>query len=84
LVEGGLWLAALVVYIRATRASKRTGIYMFWPVIAFVTLAWIGNFTAPPAAGSMTTAAVAGLIFFTLLVAWSFWMDRVRKPEADH
>ena len=84
LVEGGLWLVALVVYVRATRASKRTGIYVFWPVIAFVTLAWISNFTAPPAAGSMTTAAVAGLIFFTLLVAWSFWMDRVRKPETAH
>jgi hypothetical protein len=82
LIEGGLWLAALVVYVRATRASKRTGIYVFWPVIAFVTLAWIGNFTAAQTASSMTAAAVASLTFFTMLVAWSFWMDRVRKPEA--
>jgi len=84
LIEGGLWLAALVVYVRATRASNRAGIYAFWPVIAFMTLAWISNFTAPPAAGSMTTAAVAALTFFTLLVAWAYWMDRVRKPEAAY
>jgi hypothetical protein len=83
-IEGGLWLAALVVYVRATRAGKRTGIYVFWPVIAFVTLAWISNFTAAPAAGNMTTAALASLTFFTLLVAWAYWMDRVRKPEAAH
>jgi len=84
LIEGGLWLAALVVYVRATRASKRTGVYAFWPVIAFVTLAWIGNFTAAQTASSMMAAAVASLMFFTLLVAWAYWMDRVRKPEAAY
>ena len=63
LIEGGLWLAALVVYVRATRASKRAGIYVFWPVIAFVMLAWIGN---------------------VLFLAWAYWMDRVRKPEAAY
>ena len=84
MIEGGLWLAALVVYVRATRASNRAGIYAFWPVIAFMPLAWISNFTAPPAAGGMTTAAAAALTFFTLLVAWAYWMDRVRKPEAAY
>jgi hypothetical protein len=83
LVEGLLWLIALVVYVRATRASKRTGIYFFWPVIVFLALAWIGNFTGPPAAGNPTVAAISSLIFFTLLVAWAYWMDRVRKPRVD-
>jgi hypothetical protein len=82
LVEGLLWLFALAVYIRATQASKRTGIYVFWGMIAFLTLSWINNITATPPAGSMTIAAIASLTFFTLLVVWAFWMDRVRKSEA--
>ena len=82
-VEGLLWLIALAVYVRATRASKRTGIYLFWAMIAFLTLSWINNLTATPPAGSLTIAALTSLTFFTLLVAWAYWMDRVRKPEPD-
>jgi hypothetical protein len=81
LVEGLPWLIALAVYVGATRASERTGIYVFWPVIVLLTLAWIGNFTAGrPAGGSLAAAAISSLTFFTLLIAWAYWMDRVRKP----
>ena len=80
-VEGTLWLIALVAYIRATRANRRTGIYIFWAMIAFLTLSWVNNIMATPPAGSLTVAAIASLTFFTLLVAWAYWMDRVRSPE---
>jgi hypothetical protein len=81
-VEGALWLIALVVYVRATRATKRTGIYVFWLMIAFLTLSWISNITAtPPAGETLTIAAISSLTFFILLVAWAYWMDRVRAPE---
>jgi len=84
IVEGGLWLIALVVYVRATRATKRTGIYIFWLVVAFLTLSWINNITAtPPAGETLTIAAISSLTFFTLLVAWAYWMDRVRTPECQ-
>jgi hypothetical protein len=83
LVEGLPWLIALGIYLRATRASKRTGIYAFWPVVVFVTLAWISNFTAAPPAGSLTSAALSSLAFFSLLVAWAYGMDRVRQPAVS-
>jgi hypothetical protein len=80
LVEGLLWLIALAVYIRATRARKRTGIYVFWLMIVILMLSWIGNFTnGRPAGGTLTIAAISSLTFFTVLVAWAYWMDRVRK-----
>jgi hypothetical protein len=82
-VEGLLWVIALLIYVRATRASKRTGIYVFWVMIAFLTLSWVNNITAIPPPGSLTVAAIASLTFFTLLVAWAYWMDRVRPPEPD-
>jgi hypothetical protein len=81
LVEGLPWLIALWIYVRATRASGRTSIFVFWPAILLLTLAWIGNFTGGrPAGGSLTIAAISSLTFFTLLVAWAYWMDRIRKP----
>jgi hypothetical protein len=80
LVEGTLWLIALVVYVRATRSRKRAGSIVFWLMIAFLTLSWINNIVATPPAGSLTVAAVSSLTFFTLLVAWAYWMDRVREP----
>ena len=81
-VEGLLWLVALVVYVRVTRASRRLGVYVFWAMIAFFSLAWINNITAMPPAGiTLTAEAISSLTFFTVLVAvWAYWMDRVRKP----
>ena len=81
LAEGALWLIALMIYVRTTRASKRTGIYVFWVIIALLTLSWINNIMATPPAGSLTAAAISSLTFFSLLVAWAYWMDRVRKTE---
>jgi hypothetical protein len=75
LVEGGFWLLALALYVRATHAARRSGLYAFWPVVAFLTVVWVTNIRkgAPP------PEAVAGsLVFFSLLVAWAFWIDRVR------
>jgi hypothetical protein len=82
-VEGLLWLMAIAVYVRSTRASKRTGIYVFWAMIVFLTLSWVNNLTARPPAGSLTAASIASLAFFTLLVAWAYWIDRVRKLEPN-
>jgi len=78
--EGLLWTIAIVIYLRATRSIGRAGIYGFSAMIAFLTLSWMNNIMATPAAGSLTAAAIASLSFFTLLVAWAYWMDRVRKP----
>jgi len=77
IVEGGLWLAALIVYVRATRARKRTGVYAFWPVVVFLTAAWINNFAGPPPP-DVSKMAVSSLFFFSLVVAWAYWMNSLR------
>ena len=33
IVEGGLWLLAIILYIRATRPKNHAGVYAFWPVV---------------------------------------------------
>ena len=83
-VEGGLWLAALIVYVRTTRAKSRAGMYVFWLVVALLTTSWISNFavSAPPAAQDPVSGSVIALGFFSLMVAWAFWMNRLRPVSA--
>jgi hypothetical protein len=77
IVEGGMWLLAIMVYARATRPKGRIGVYAFWIGVAFLTLAWYGNISGPPPA-SVRAMAISSLIFFSCVVAWAYWMNRLR------
>jgi hypothetical protein len=77
LVEGLFWLFAAIVYLRATTAKTRTGAYAFWIVFGLLSAVFGLNFSAPPPTGVAAFAA-QGLIFFSLVVAWAYWMNRLR------
>jgi membrane-bound metal-dependent hydrolase YbcI (DUF457 family) len=77
-VEGGFWLLAIILYVRATRPANRAGVYAFWPVVAFLTFVWVTNVKKGP---PPPEAVIGSLIFFTLLVAWAYWMNRARPAE---
>ncbi len=76
-VEGVMWLLAIIVYVRATRPKGRTGVYAFWIVVVLLTVAWHGNIAGPPPA-SVRAMAASSLIFFSCVVAWAYWMNRLR------
>lgn len=80
IVEGGFWLIAIIIYIRATRAKNWAGIYAFWTVVAFLTFAWVANIRKGPPPPEQV---IGSLIFFLLLVAWAYWMNRARPFEVD-
>jgi membrane-bound metal-dependent hydrolase YbcI (DUF457 family) len=75
--EGGFWLLALALYIRVTQPNSRIGIIIFWSVAGFLTLAWYNNIAGPPP-NNPSAMGVSSLIFFSLVVGWSYWMNRVR------
>jgi hypothetical protein len=77
LVEGGLWVAALVLYLRATRSVTSAGRYVFWGGVIVLTLSWYNNI-AGAAPSRPEDAATASLIFFLLWVGWGYWMNRAR------
>ena len=78
LVEGGFWLLAIALYVHATKATGRAGIYGFWIVIALLTWIWFTNITTPP-----PPSGVGSLVFFTLVIVWAYWMNRCRaSPDA--
>jgi len=77
ILEGGFWLLAIVLYARATHPKNRSGVYGFWIVVALLTERWHANIAGPPPP-NLRTAAIGGFIFFSLIVAWAYWMNRVR------
>jgi hypothetical protein len=76
-VEGSFWLLAIILYARATHARKRTGVYVYWIVAAVLTVAWYNNLAGPPPRDPHA-ALVASFLFFSLAVAWAYWMNRLR------
>ena len=79
-VEGGLWALAVILYARTTKAKSRTGVYAYWIVVAILTLAWYNNLAGPPP-GNPQTAPIGSLLFFSLAVAWAYWMNRLRREN---
>jgi membrane-bound metal-dependent hydrolase YbcI (DUF457 family) len=85
MVEGGMWLIAIVLYVRATRANKRAGTYAFVAGIVILTLVWLGNISAPPSqGGSAVASALPSLVFFGCAIGWAYWMDRARSSSSAY
>jgi membrane-bound metal-dependent hydrolase YbcI (DUF457 family) len=82
IIEGGFWLLAIVLYVRATHPKKRAAHYAFWPVIAFLTLLWYGNIKRGIDPDPVR-AGIGGLIIFSLVVAWAYWMNRLRPAQEE-
>lgn len=77
-LEGGLWLLAVVVYARTTRPRKRMGVYSFWGGVVLLTAAWWNNVAGPPPRPNVRALGISSLIFFSLVVVWAGWIDRLR------
>jgi membrane-bound metal-dependent hydrolase YbcI (DUF457 family) len=82
IVEGGVWLFAIIFYVSATHAKKWTGIVPFWIGIVLLSLAWYSNIRAGMDPNQVR-AGISSLIFFSLVVAWAFWMNRTRSMKAQ-
>ena len=76
-IEGGFWVLALILYARATHPKRRIGAYVYWAVAVVLTLAWYNNLAGPPPPNPQT-APLSSLLFFSLAVAWAYWMNRLR------
>ncbi len=77
IVEGGLWLLGLTLYVRVAHPQNRLGIFAFCSVVLLFTFLWYGNITDPPPRDPHT-APIFSLIILSLGVAWAYWINRFR------
>jgi membrane-bound metal-dependent hydrolase YbcI (DUF457 family) len=76
-VEGGLWVAALIVYARAFRPTSGWGRWGLWALATLLTLAWLGGVYGPPPPDIRTVAwsALPAILVFT---GWLWTVERRR------
>ena len=79
-VEGGLWVLAVTSYLRATQTKGRAPHWLLWIGVVVITLAWYNNVAGPPPAVSNPAAGIASFVFFSLVSAWAYWLNRLRQP----
>jgi hypothetical protein len=80
IVEGGFWILGIIIYVRGTSPNKRAGTYVFWIGVVLLTLAFFGNITSGMDSNPVR-AGISGIIFFSLVVAWAYWINRLRPAK---
>ncbi len=78
LVEGGIFVAGVVLYWRFTGAQDRTGRYAFWSLVVILAAIYALNLAGPPPPG-VKEIAILGLAGW-LFVPWAYWIDRHGRP----
>ena len=77
IVEGGLFVAAITMYIRAFKACDAVGKWAFRTLVGLTGAIWITQPWSPPPPSSNAVAAV-GLAMFAFPF-WAAWIERHRQ-----
>jgi hypothetical protein len=82
IVELGLFLGGVVLYLRTTQPKDRTGVFSFWGLALFLLVIYFMNLFGPPPPGEMEIAIAANAAW--LMVFWGYWIDRHRRLATEH
>ncbi|HKJ74695.1 MAG TPA: hypothetical protein VKA19_11315 [Alphaproteobacteria bacterium] len=75
-LEVGLFLVGVAVYVRVTKARDRAGSIGFWSLVGFLLLVYAANLFGPPPSNVRMVAWSAEALW--LVVLWGYWIDRHR------
>jgi len=76
IVEWSVFIAGLLLYLKATKPENKVGLYGFWSLVIFLVVIQLANVFGPPPP-SVTAIAWAGQLQW-LFVIWAYWSDRNR------
>jgi len=79
--EAVVFGAGLAVYLSATRARDRIGVWALWGLVVFLAAAWLASVLGPPP-GSERAVQWIGLAMW-VFVPWGWWIDRHRVLAKD-
>ena len=76
-VEAGLFVAGIALYVQSTRAKDKAGSIGFWSLIGVFSLIYVANILGPPPPNA-SMIAIAGNAAW-LFVLWAYWVDKHRE-----
>ena len=77
IVEGLIFITGSFLYIKATKAENKKGVFALWGLLIFLVVVYIMNIFSPPP-DSAEAIGYVGLSQW-LLIGWGYWIDRNRK-----
>jgi len=79
LIEGGLFVAGVLIYSRATRAQDKIGEYSLKTFVGLLVLIYLASLmgSPPPSVAAVEWAGV----FSWLFIAWAYWIDQHRTAN---
>ncbi len=81
IVEGLMFIGAVLVYAHTTKAKDKTGNFALWSLIIFLVMIYFGNAFGPPPPDEKSLAFVA--LAQWLFVPWMYWIDRHRGIASE-
>lgn len=81
LVEGGLFVAGVLIYSRTTRSRDKIGEYSYKTFIALLVLIYLTSLMGPPPP-SVNAVEWAG-VFAWFFIAWAYWLDEHRALKTQ-
>jgi hypothetical protein len=78
-IELAIFAVGVWIYLLATEARDRIGLYGFWILIAVLFFGWVSTLLAGPPPSERATAI--GSLAMWLLIPWAWWTDRHRVRE---
>lgn len=79
-LELGLFILAVILYLGTTRPANRTGTYTLALFLTFLIATYAMNILGPPPPNPGAVAYSA--LFLWLLVPWAYWIDRNRHLKS--
>lgn len=77
IVEIGLFAAGIVLYLKSTVATNKTGVYAFWALVGTLSLIYVANVLGPPPPNEGAIAMAGNALW--LFVLWGYWVDKHRS-----
>jgi hypothetical protein len=82
-VEGGLWVLAIIAYVRSTQSTAAAGVYSLWLLTGTLTLWFIVTPFVPQPSGDFSNVGVTiFLAVHILFISLAYAIDRHRVIRA--
>ena len=77
IVESGLFIIGILLYVRMTKANDRIGSIGFWSWIGFLAVMYAGSFFGSDSSID-TLATIMLMVGSWALILWGYWTDKHR------
>jgi membrane-bound metal-dependent hydrolase YbcI (DUF457 family) len=75
IIEFAIYAIGIAIYLRATRARDKIGVWGLWAYIVVLAAIFLGSNGAPPPS---ERALALTTLFIWLFVPWAYWVDKHR------